>query len=59
MIHLLEELEDMNPTDSKSAEFIKMMNELSLFSSKADKTLDNLVNSKANILISNYLKFIR
>ncbi len=59
MIHLLEELEDMRPTDSKSAEFIKMMNELSLFSNKADRALDNLVNSKANLLISNYFKFMR
>ena len=59
MIHLLDEVSDIRPTDEKSAEFIKMMNELSLFSNKADKTLDNLVNSKANILVSSYLKFMR
>lgn len=59
MMHLLEEVSDIQPTDEKSAEFIKMMNELSLFSNKADKTLDNLVNSKANILVSSYLKFMR
>ncbi len=59
MIHLIEEVSEMNPTDEKSSEFIKMMNELALFSNKADKTLDNLVNSKANILVSSYLKFMR
>ena len=59
MIHLLDEVSDIQPNDEKSAEFIKMMNELSLFSNKADKTLDNLVNSKANILVSSYLKFMR
>lgn len=59
MIHLLEELEDMSPNDEKSAEFIKMMNELSLFSSKADRALDNLVSSKSNILVASYLKFMR
>jgi len=59
MIHLIEEVSDIQPTDQDSAEFIKMMNELAIFSSKADKTLDNLVNSKANILVSSYLKFMR
>jgi len=59
MIHLLDEVSDIQPTDENSAEFIKMMNELALFSNKADKTLDNLVNSKANILVSSYLKFMR
>jgi len=59
MINLLDEVSDIQPTDENSAEFIKMMNELALFSNKADKTLDNLVNSKANILVSSYLKFMR
>ncbi len=59
MIHLLEELEALQPLDDKSVEFIKMMDELSLFSNKADKALDNLVNSKANILVSSYMKFMR
>ena len=59
MIHLLEEVSVIQPTDEDSKEFIKMMNELSLFSNKADKTLDNLVSSKANILVSSYMKFMR
>lgn len=59
MIHLLEEVGDIQPNDEKSAEFIKMMAELSLFSHKADKALDNLVSSKANILVSSYLKFMK
>lgn len=59
MIHLLNEVSDIQAQDEKSEEFNKIMNELSLFSSKADKTLDNLVSSKANILVSSYMKFIR
>ncbi len=59
MIHLLDEVSPMKPIDEKSAEFIKMMQELSLFSHKADKALDNLVNSKSNILVSSYLKLIK
>lgn len=59
MIHLLDEVSGIQPLDEKSEEFIKVMNELSLFSSKADKTLDNLVSSKANILVSSYMKFMR
>lgn len=59
MIHLLEEVSGIQSTDEKSAEFNKIMNELSLFSNKADKTLDNLVSSRANILVSSYMKFMR
>lgn len=59
MINLLEEVSSIEAKDEKSAEFMKMMNELSLFSNKADKTLDNLVSSRANILVSTYMKFTR
>ncbi len=59
MINLLEDVSAIEAKDEKSAEFLKMMNELSLFSNKADKTLDNLVSSRANILVSTYMKFTR
>ncbi len=58
MLHLLEDVSGMKPEDPKSLEFLKMMNELSVFSNRADKALDNLVNSKSNFLVNSYLKMM-
>lgn len=59
MLNLLEDISDIQPVDEKSAEFIRMMQELNIFSTKADKALENLVNSKNNLLLNTYMKMIR
>lgn len=58
MLQLLEDVSGMSNNDQKSAEFLKIMQDLSMFSNRADKALDNLVNSKSNFLINSYLKMI-
>lgn len=59
MIQLLEEISSVNGLCHESKEFCKVVQELKLFSTKADGALENLVNSKTNWLVSSYLKMVR
>lgn len=59
MINLIEEVSGVQPFDEDSAEFIKIMQELNVFSTKADKALNSLVDSKRSVLVNTYLKILR
>lgn len=59
LIALLEDISGVGPHCSDSKEFCKVVNELKLFSSKADSALENVMNSKANWLIGSYFKMMR
>jgi len=59
MIDLLDEVSKIEGSDDKSVEFLRMMEELNVFSKQADKALENLVNSKKNFLINSYLRMIK
>ncbi|MFM2266970.1 MAG: hypothetical protein RL757_411 [Bacteroidota bacterium] len=59
MLRLLDELSAVNG-DSKEAEaFIKTIQDIKLFSSKADSTLEMLVKADANWFVGTFLKLIK
>ncbi len=59
MLEILAELKTTECNCNESTEFCKIMEELHLFSTKADKALNNIVSSRSSWLIGNYLKAIR
>jgi len=59
IIKLTEELKPMQCKCPESSEFCKVIEELNLFSVKADNALENIIGSKSSWLIGNYLKMMR
>ncbi len=56
---VLEELAVVKAEDEHSAEFVKMMNEIKLFSSKTDVLLDRISNSDSNWLFGTFMSLIK
>jgi len=59
MLEILAELKKTECTCTESTEFCKIMEELHLFSTKADRALENIVSARSSWLIGNYLKVMR
>ncbi|NET36561.1 MAG: transcriptional regulator [Cyanothece sp. SIO1E1] len=59
MVKVLDEISSVEGDDPASEEFIKMVREIKLFSSKADSTLDTLVKADSNWFVGTFLKMIR
>lgn len=59
MIKVLDEISSVEGEDAEAAEFIKMVREIKLFSSKADSTLDTLIKADSNWFVGTFLKMIR
>lgn len=55
----LDELSEVEAEDQQSAEFVKVMNEIKLFSSKTDTLLDRISNSDGNWLFGTFLGLIK
>jgi len=56
---VLEELAVVKAEDEHSAEFVKMMNEIKLFSSKTDVLLDRISTSDSNWLFGTFMSLIK
>lgn len=59
MLRVLDEISSVQPTDPESEEFANIIREIKLFSSKADSTLDTLVNSDSNWFVGTFMKMIK
>jgi len=59
MLDILAELKKMECQCDESTEFCKVMEELHLFSVKADKALENIISTKSSWLIGSYFKMMR
>lgn len=59
MLRVLDELSSIEGDDEKTEEFVKVIREIKLFSSKADSTLDSLVKADSNWFVGTFMKMIR
>jgi len=59
MIGVLDELKKLDCACPESSEFCKVIEDLHLFSTKADNALEHIISSKSSWLIGNYLKMSR
>ena len=56
---VLDELSEVRAQDADSAEFVKVMNEIKLFSSKTDILLDRIATSDSNWLFGTFMTLIK
>lgn len=59
MLRILDEISSVEANDQESEEFANVIREIKLFSSKADSTLDTLVNSDSNWFVGTFMKMIK
>ncbi len=59
MLRMLDELSSIEGEGADTEEFIHIIREIKLFSSKADSTLDTLVKSDSNWFVGTFMKMIR
>ncbi len=59
MVSLMQELSHVDGVCNESKEFCKIVQELSLFSGRADAALSNMIESKNNWLLGAYMKMVR
>lgn len=60
VLKVLEEVSAVNPEDSiESAEFEKVIRDITMFASKADAALDNLSKADQNWFVGTFLKMIK
>ena len=59
MLQVLDEISSVEEADAESEEFVKIIREIKLFSSKADSTLDTLVKADSNWFVGTFMKMIR
>lgn len=58
MIEILIKMTEVEGTCDESKEFCKVVKDLSLFSSKAEVALSNIIKSEPNFLVSAYMKML-
>ncbi len=59
MLKVLDEISSVEEKDAESEEFVKVVRDIKLFSSKADSTLDSLVKADSNWFVGTFMKMIR
>jgi hypothetical protein len=59
MLKVLDELSSVEGSDPEAEEFVRMIKEIKLFSSKADSTLDTLVKADSNWFVGTFMKMIK
>ena len=59
MLKVLDELTDIQGEDEATQQFIKIVKDIRLFSTKADATLDALVKSDSTWFIGTFMKMIK
>lgn len=58
VLKFLAEVEEVEGDEEERQEFLEMMQNIQLFSQKADRTLDKLVKSDANWLMTTFMKML-
>jgi DNA-binding transcriptional regulator GbsR (MarR family) len=59
MLKVLDELAEVEGTDEDSETFSKVIQDIKLFSNKADSTLDTLIKADSNWFVGTFMKMIR
>lgn len=59
MLRVLDELSDVEISNTDSEEFSKVIKDVKLFASKADSTLDSLTKSDSNWFVGTFMKMIK
>lgn len=59
MLKVLDELSTIDENSEEAKEFVSVIHDIKLFSSKADATLDTLVKSDSNWFVGTFMKMIR
>ena len=59
MIKVLDELSSIEDDSPQTEEFINVIRDIKLFSSKADSTLDSLMKADSNWFVGTFMKMIR
>ena len=59
LTRVLNDVSKVEGTDAETEEFRKVVNDIKMFSSKADTTLDNLVKADSNWFISTFMGMIK
>jgi len=59
MIKLLDDLSSVQAEDRESEEFVQVVKDIKLFSSKADSTLETLIKADSNWFVGTFMKMIR
>lgn len=58
VLKVLEDVEQIEGNSQEKEEFLEVIKDIQLFASRADRTLDKLVQSDSNWLISTFMKMI-
>ena len=59
MLNMIQNLSYVKPTDKYAEEFIRIIKDLDVISSAADKALDKLIQSKSNFFLNSFVKVMR
>lgn len=59
MLRVLDEVSQIEDKSAEAEEFIKVIRDIKLFSSKADSTLDSLVRADSNWFVGTFLKMVK
>ena len=59
MIKVLDELSSIEDDSPRTEEFVSVIRDIKLFSSKADSTLDSLMKADSNWFVGTFMKMIR
>ncbi len=59
MLSMIKDISAVEPQCANSLEFKKVVNDLGMISSAADKSLDKLLNSESNLLLNAFVKVMR
>ena len=59
MVRIMGELNDIEEQSAEAEEFKKVLHDIKLFSSKADKTLDNLVKAENGWFVNTFMKMVK
>ena len=59
MLKVLDEIAAVNPDSEAAEDFVNIIREIKLFSSKADSTLDSLIKADSNWFVGTFMKMIK
>lgn len=59
MLKVLDEIATVEPNSKAAEDFISVIREIKLFSSKADSTLDSLIKADSNWFVGTFMKMIK
>ncbi len=59
MLKVLDEIATVKPDSEAAEDFISIIREIKLFSSKADSTLDSLIKADSNWFVGTFMKMIK